>query len=218
LTSRSAIAVTISILALPGLLNGLYLPALFQLGPAFFWAADAAHYVVVPLVLLVVLAKHGVCPKHYGFTSLPSLNHFEKVMLVVGVTAVFLLAYLPVRSIAEEYFDDHVSSFGYGAALPDGGWLRVTAVVYIAATAAFVEETAFRGLPWRYIKQHTPLTTLIYIVASSAAFAVIHFEQGPANLLASFSLGLASAILYSRIQNLWPLVGAHFAADLWFYR
>jgi membrane protease YdiL (CAAX protease family) len=218
LANRIAIAVTIGTFAALGLLNGFYLPTLYAWHTGYFWAADIAHYVVAPLAFTWALARCGVSPAQYGYTSLPaSLNLFEKAMLLLGVCALFTLAYWPVRKVAEAYLAGHVASFGYGTALPAGGWLRVAAVVYLAATAALVEETIFRGLPWRYMRAHTRVMVGAYVLLTAAAFAVVHIEQGPAGVIASFSLGLASAILYAKLQNLWPLVGAHFITDMWAY-
>ena len=46
------------------------------------------------------------------------------------------------------------------------------------------------------------------------AFALMHWENGPAELAATFVYGVVSALLYRGLGNLWPLVVGHAVVDL----
>jgi membrane protease YdiL (CAAX protease family) len=51
-------------------------------------------------------------------------------------------------------------------------------------------------------------------LASAAAFAAIHWEQGSREFVATFLLGLGAGWLYMKIRNLWPFVFGHTYTDV----
>jgi len=201
-----------------GLLNDIYLEPLYRRYPLWFWVVDITQFVVVPALVLVFLVRAGsITPRDYGFGPFAKgPRTAEDVGLCVFMCAVFWLAYEPIKLLGYRFLWPHVGTFGYGSVLPESFFPRLGIVFYFSATAALVEESLFRGLPWLYLSQlrlrrhRVP----IYVFSTSLLFAAIHSEQGPHGILATFSLGLVAAMLYARIQNLWPFVVGHFVTDI----
>lgn len=201
-----------------GLLNGLYLEPLAHRGSAWFWAADAGQFVVVPVFSAWLLFRSGVRPADVGLgrpgpgTRLP-----VAIGVCLVVLAAYWFAYVWVDRIIQPFLGAFASPFGYETMLPDGPALCLAVVLYLSATAAIVEEVVFRGLPWLYLSRWVPMQwrTTVYVSVTSLLFAVIHIEQGPHGLVSTFSLGLVAGLLYARIRNLWPFVLAHFVLDVY---
>jgi membrane protease YdiL (CAAX protease family) len=114
------------------------------------------------------------------------------------------------------FFWPYAGGFGYSLLVPESFLPKIGVVLYLSATAALVEEAVFRGLPWFYFSMvrpnRKPIT--LYILSTSFLFSAIHCEQGPQGMIAVFSLGIVSALLYVKIQNLWPFVIGHFIMDV----
>lgn len=200
-----------------GLLNDLYLEPLSHYGAMWFWAADIGQFVVVPGIVAFLLLRHGLTPSDFGLRTLgPSTGTVEAVGLCIFVCAVYWIAYEPIRQISYRFIWPYDGTFGYGRMLPQPPLARSGVVLYLSATAAIVEEVAFRGLPWLYFSRwpQSPWRVSIYVASTAVLFAAIHSEQGPHGVLASFCLGLVAATLYAKIQNLWPFVAAHFVSDV----
>jgi hypothetical protein len=58
------------------------------------------------------------------------------------------------------------------------------------------------------------LPARVYPALSAAAFALIHWESGSREVIATFLLGVVLAALYLRIRNLWPFVAGHAITDM----
>jgi membrane protease YdiL (CAAX protease family) len=71
-------------------------------------------------------------------------------------------------------------------------------------------------LPWLYFSLIRPnrQPVAVYVFLSSFLFSATHWEQGPHGMIATFLLGIVSALLYVKIQNLWPFVIGHFILDV----
>jgi membrane protease YdiL (CAAX protease family) len=101
--------------------------------------------------------------------------------------------------------------------LPGEGPLRVFVVLYFALTAGFVEEIFFRGLPLLYLTQRFPkaLPKRTYVIATAVCFGALHWQNGIHEVAATLVFGVFAAIIYLKLRDLWPLVGAHVLEDLW---
>ncbi len=197
-----------------GLLNGLYKEKLYTLDPLWFWLFDIFQFVVLPAGVLYALAKYaGVRPSHYGFRLTTATG---LVGLTLLATFLYWMAYEPVRQILWEALDDSPPRFTYLSVLPDAVLPRFALVLYMAASAALVEETRFRGLPWLYFQERESKrwAPWLYVLSSATFFAFIHSENGLHEVGAAFVLGIVGCLLYMKIKNLWPLVGAHFCLDV----
>ncbi len=85
---------------------------------------------------------------------------------------------------------------------------------FLAFTAGFCEETAFRGFIMTRLRLTGKLRSwLIPVLVSSIAFGASHGYQGPPNMIVITSLGLLFALVYLRTKSIWPCVIAHFFLD-----
>jgi len=215
---RSLVALAILPSLALGLLNDLYLESLYQHNVAWFWAADFTQFVIVPALMAFFLLKAGsITPRDYGFRPFaPGMRIVDVAGLCLLTCAVFWLSYEPVKHIAYSLFRSHPETFGYDSVIPQPLLLKIPVVLYFSLTAAFVEEAVFRGLPWLYFSQFNSgrRRAAVYVVSTALLFSAIHSEQGLPGMLAAFTLGVAAAMMYAKIQNLWPFVAAHFVTDL----
>jgi membrane protease YdiL (CAAX protease family) len=104
--------------------------------------------------------------------------------------------------------------FSYGAITPSGP-LRPLVAGYWAITAGLVESVFYIGLPWHLWRNHFGLAhrRKLFLWVSTAIFAAIHWEQGLHNVIAAFAFGLAATLIYWKINDLWPIAGAHALID-----
>jgi membrane protease YdiL (CAAX protease family) len=200
------------------LLNGLWIEYLYHSNPAYFWAADISEFVLFPALGVAVLGLlGGIWPHQYGIRQLPrGYSPAELFGLFALVMFMYWLFYSPIREFTQQFLWKSEAAFGYKSVIPPDGVLKILAVGYFSLTAAFLEEVLFRGLPWLYLSLRFPNGgfTGTYILSTSLLFAMIHWEQGPAGVIAAFTLGLIAATMYSKLQNLWPFIVAHFVADV----
>jgi Type II CAAX prenyl endopeptidase Rce1-like len=211
LNRREAILLAIFPSIALGLLNALYLPPLYKAASLVYWAADIFQYVAVPAAAYLFLVKGAkVRPSEFGFHRLQSAKDVGLVFVVIGV---FWLFYVPVREAAYRYLWVAAPTITPGLVVPQQGVARWLVVTYFSLTAALIEEVAFRALPWLYFSSFK-LRFWPYVLGTSLLFGAVHSEQGPHMVIATFSLGLVAAMLYAKIQNVWPFIIAHFALGL----
>jgi len=200
------------------LVNGWYKAELYALQPAGFWAADIGQFVVVPAASLWWLWRAaGVGPRDYGFLAPARRGEWVRLAgLTALVSAVFLVCYLPLVAPAGRLLHETVPEFDYGKAIPELSALKLVTVGYYALTAALVEETMFRALPWLWFSRvyGRDRAVVSYTVASSILFGWIHWENGMHEVVVTALLGAVACLLYARIRNVWPFVGAHFVTDV----
>jgi membrane protease YdiL (CAAX protease family) len=213
---RVAIAAAALPIVAVGLLNALYLPHLAGT-PVAYWSADIAQWLVLSALCLYALARYGaVAPREYGLRA-PTPDFPARQMLGASVLASLLLAgaYFGTTALAERWLPATPPAFSYSGLVPSGA-MRVPVVIYFAVTAGFVEEVVYRGLPLTALGSARRLRGArgAYVLATALLFASIHWEGGPAHLAPAFAAGVAAALLYLHIGNLWPLVVAHTVVNL----
>jgi len=199
-----------------GLLNGLYLPAIAG-EPVLYWSAELAQWIALPALCLVALrVRAGVGPARYGLRTGEGRERAGALLALSLPVAVLLWAvYAGSSALAWKLIPVEPPAFGYEHLVPEGMLLKLVVVVYFAVTAGFVEEVTFRGLPLAALGQRRDRNALaLYVIGSALAFSLIHWENGVPELLATFVFGLAAALLYLRLGNLWPMVLGHTAVDL----
>lgn len=218
LERRSAILLAVFPSIAIGLLNGLYKESLFRAEPLWFWLADIAQFVLVPIVSLLLLWRvSALAPRDYGYVRIAGTNPWRALAFWTAVATFALLAcYQGGVKLFAPLFGEATAAFGYEQTIGTRTWTRFVAVLYYAATAALVEETIYRGLPWLYFRLATPArhARWAYVVASSVLFSAIHWENGAHELAATGLVGVVACVLYLRIGSLWPLIGAHFLVDV----
>lgn len=207
-------------LTAPGLANGLYNPTLYPSNLIAFWAIDFIQYWALPIAVLLTLhLKYDVKPKDYGLIP-PSRSYplweMGGASLIIAVTlvAAWYLLWIPGRILFG--VDDFL--FSFDLVIPDGIF-RIPIILYLSISAGVIEEIIFRGLTWTAFSRFElgRYRNYTYLIVSSLLFALVHWEQGSASVLGSFGFGLVAAAIYLKLKNLWPLIGAHALANLYFF-
>ncbi len=202
-----------------GLVNGVYADSLLRTGVRWYWYADIAQFVVVPAAAFLFLFRAGGYRlEDLGFTGrLWGDSPVGYVGLALFTTLVYWVCYEPVKSVARSWFGVTEADSAFVSALPPGGTLRVVAVFYLCLSAALVEEVVYRSLPWLYFTKTYSAPVVPYCVTTTVLFAAIHWENGLPNVIATATLGLAAALLYTKVRNVHPFCWAHFFAGAWSY-
>jgi membrane protease YdiL (CAAX protease family) len=106
--------------------------------------------------------------------------------------------------------------FDYESIVPESGILYFVVVAYFGLSAGLVEEFLFRGLLYHAFSglRHS---LALFLLVSPLLFSLVHWEDGLANLAATWIVGIFMAAAYLGLRNLWPLVIGHVFTDLvWF--
>lgn len=200
------------------ILDGYFRDALHAQSPMLFWLFDLFKFVLLPVGILVWLARSfGVTPSRYGLREVAeneSWVHF--VGLTIFLAVVLSLVYHLAQVIASTILRPPATAPFFKSAAPDG-LLRVPVVLYMAITAGIVEEIFFRGLPLLYVIERFPgrIPTSTYVVTTALLFGAIHWENGSHEVVATFIFGIFAAAFYLKLRDLWPLIGAHILIDAW---
>jgi len=198
-----------------GEINGLYNPPLYRASPSLFWAVDFASFVLVPSLIALWLAKFGgIRPKQYGLQFPPPLRSQLLASSVFFGAVLFVLYFVPQR-LVWAFSGYPVSEFSYSMAIPSGV-LRLPVVLYMSLSAALMESVFLLAMPWFFWRQNPSLASrrILFACASSIVFASIHWEQGLHGVVAALVFGCAACLLYWKLNDLWPIVGAHAFVDL----
>src|SRR6185436_12249447 len=112
---------------------------------------------------------------------------------LVFTAALLVLMTWPVMRVTSAYGWQYADELPQ--VLPAAWGPRLLVAMYMAASAALVEEVVFRALPWLYVREVVAprWRTTVYLVASTALFAMIHAEQGPAGIIAAAWFGAVAA-------------------------
>jgi membrane protease YdiL (CAAX protease family) len=216
LTRREALLAAFFPLAAFALLNHFYLAPLHRLGPAAFWAVDVVQFILVPCACWVFLVRHqSISAAELGLVL--KSRHWRDQDFWGAVAA----APIAIATVSWLMFKIlNFSLWEYGEiypqhAMPHPGGARVLVAAYMALTAGLVEEVVWRAVPWLYFREAVtqPWRRTLYVLVTSAMFAVAHSEQGPSGVIGALVFGLAMAWIYSGTRTLWPLVLGHALVD-----
>lgn len=98
----------------------------------------------------------------------------------------------------------------------DGGWLLLVAPTVAAATAAFMEELAMRGIFFRILESR--LGTWLALGLSAAVFGALHASNPGASIRSSAAIALSAGIVlgaaFIATRRLWLPIGLHFGVNL----
>ena len=154
---NSSVALALLLVALIWQINGLYMEAFARISLPLFWLTDFIQWTVLPVVLLVFLAKKAsILPKNYGFDT--STLRWQSP--IFGTLAVFITGYLSfiwATYLAWQVFGQPTGFFSLTSVFPKGYWGIIT-WLYSSFSAGFVESIFFIGLPWLlyHNTQNTP--------------------------------------------------------------
>lgn len=214
--SRLLIVLLASIPIINGELNGFYNPTLYRASPWLFWVVDVANFVLIPALLAFWLSRYkNIHPKHYGLQFSPRFADLLWSSIFFGI--LLFCAYYVAQCVGWAFtWRWYVPpEFSYGNAIPHG-LFRAPVVLYMALTPGVMESIFMLALPWYFWRKYLNLAHLRtpFAFLSSAVFASCHWEQGPHNVIAAFVFGYASCLLYWKLNDLWPIIGAHTFVDI----
>ena len=198
--------------------DGIFKGPLYRFSHEAFWAFDVFKFVILSLVILVWLARtFSITPSAYGMRRGSAEDWFDIIVLTIFLTLVLNLLYSIVgQAVLQLTGPVPDGKFGYRTVIPKD-ILRFPVIVYFGLSAGFAEEIFFRALPLLYIRERFGNRKLQwpYVVVTSLLFAAAHWENGLHELAATFAFGVAASLLYLKLRDLWPLVGAHALIDFW---
>jgi len=201
----------------PFLVNGVVNSLIYR-NAAWYWGFEMLTWIIIPgLVFYRVSKTPGLRLADLGYHC-AIRGHRNRGLLLLACVAFAPLCYL-VYSRSFAFFKQLFPAqplFEYESVVPDAGILYVLVVLYFGLSAGLVEEFLFRGLLYRALAEckHAPA---LFMLVSPLLFGLIHWEDGAANLLATYVVGLFLAATYLGLQNLWPLVIGHIFTDLVWY-
>lgn len=216
LSKQQNILITFALLpvVLNLLINGFYVGILARTSVALFWVNDFIQWVVLPIVLLITLAKKAsINPKNYGF----DIGALHWRSFILGTLAVFITGYLSfvwARHLSWLWLGQPTGFFSLVNIFPSGLWKNIS-LIYSSFTAGIVESIFFIGLPWLLCHnvQKSP-SRVAFSVLTSLIFATAHWEQGLHVMVGSFSFNIIACFWFFRLGSLWPIAAGHALTDL----
>lgn len=201
----------------PFLINGL-VNSVIAHNPLLYWSFELLTWIVIPSgVLYAVSRTPGFQFADLGYHAAlrgrhnPTLVCVASLVLAPIVYAVYAQGYAFFSSILPDQ-----GFFSYESIVPEAGIFYYLVVIYFALSAGLVEEFLFRGLLLHALSgfRHS---LVLFLLISPLLFGLVHWEDGVANLITTWCVGVFMAIAYIGLRNLWPLVIGHIFTDLvWF--
>jgi len=217
--NRKGLAALLAIGVAPFLLNGFYNPLLIE-RPGVFWALDVAAWTAIPVAVYLIGVKRRLFTREELGFHLDIRGKDKAAPFFIGIIALpFVLFWLGGQSseIAWLIWGEGCGErcFSYRTMLDKMEWGRTVALVYMSISAGVVEEFYYRGA-LKLLFGPGWMNGLLYVLTSSLLFASVHWEGGVCKLFFTFLFGLAMAVAYLKIRNLWPLVFSHTVVDLFY--
>ena len=184
-----------------------------RLGDVGFWGADTVSLVVIPL-LLVVVFRLPIRPAQLRDTRKDKSQGFWVPVVVNGFLVAFVLrmifffTWVAFARWGIDQFQILPPRISYVDRMPKEGLGYYLFVVYIALTAALVEEYIFRFCLRKALSPYTS-AAMPFIVLSATTFGLAHWGGGFYNLVAAFLCGLLLASVYVKAGALRLPIVAH---------
>ena len=201
----------------PFLLNGVVNSLIYH-NALWYWSFELLTWIVIPgVVFYRVMRTPGLRLADLGYHGAIRTRRHPALLALTCALFAPLCYVVYTRSFAflEPLFPAQ-PWFQYESVVPESGMLYLLVVAYFALSAGLVEEFLFRGLLYRALAECRDAAWL-FLLISPLLFALIHWEDGVANLLATYVVGVFMALAYLGLRNIWPLVVGHVFTDLlWF--
>lgn len=202
---------------IPFLLNG-FINSKIQSIPILYWSFEILIWTIVPVVVFYLAVKYasfrfseiGINTNIFGrkstFLVLAFCLIFPPITYVIyGLSINYSLSVFPGGAL-----------FSYFDVIPKEGITRFIVILYFALSAGIVEELYYRGFIYK-ISQFYASPKLFYLTVSPVFFSMVHWENGVANIVATYIFGVILAIIFLSMKNLWPLITGHIFTDyVWF--
>ena len=174
----------------PFLINGVINAIIFP-HPWLYWTFEIVSWVALPIVVFSLATRRGGL--RFGQLGIHACVRGRRnvpVLLLLCLLAGPLDLFVYKHSL--DFFSRIVpgtSLFEYESVVPANGVLRIVVALYLGITAGVVEELYFRGFFFK-ISQFFSAPLAVYLTFSPVLFALIHWEGAPANVPATYVLGL----------------------------
>lgn len=208
----------------PLLCNGFYNAEVAQT-PWLFWLIDVLGNTLLPaMVCLLIYKKRWVTPSKSGLHREIFRQSKSTVLILLCISLPPVMVWLDAHllALAIALFPDSMPlvNMSYADILPPRGpttgWARLAAAFYMSISAGLFEELFFRGM-LRALFGKGILHASLFVVVSSALFALAHWEGGTIKLFYTACWGVLTSLAYLAMGNLWPLILGHFLVDLCWY-
>lgn len=171
-----------------------------------FWLADAACFVLLPVLLVAA----------FRLPSVPEFNIRERknarldvgllvYFTLLSVLGLWLLSHIGLvigAKFARHYPDVLPRVINYYAHIPKEGISAVLATVYFAVTAGVIEEYVFRGLLSTVCGHYFRRSVPVFVILSTVSFAWVHWGGGLVNVIAAGVQGVLLTFVYVRTGDI----------------
>jgi membrane protease YdiL (CAAX protease family) len=159
--------------------------------------------VMLLAIYVIVLRRYGLAWADLGLVPADRLWYRRAVAAAILLLPAIMLVNALLPQVADEPFENPQL---YAIAPAGFSWTGLILMTVMAGVVApFVEEVAFRGLLYRWLR--TRLGVPAAAAASGLLFALLH---GVILLIPALTvIGIVLALLYERSGSLWPAVITH---------
>lgn len=133
----------------------------------------------------------------------------QAIAWAIGLASLYTIIDSPLRG----FIDATVPGTTIGSYLASHGWLHAVDVTFGLALVAFQEEIYFRRCA-RAVVRNWLGDGFGMIIATSLLFAAYHWWTGLGNMVTAGLFGIGAMWLYRRAGSIWPVMLAHYLADL----
>ena len=133
----------------------------------------------------------------------------QAIAWAIGLASLYTIIDSPLRG----FIDATVPGTTIGSYLASHGWLHAVDVTFGLALVAFQEEIYFRRCA-RAVVRNWLGDGFGMIIATSLLFATYHWWTGLGNMVTAGLFGIGAMWLYRRAGSIWPVMLAHYLADL----
>ena len=201
--------------------NGFYNEFIYTTSPTTFWLVDIITKLLIPIALMALVTLGGQIPlSDIGIRFRDeNISGFAMLLLIALVTVVLWSVYSFSVGTWYKYFGGSRPNWHYGIPLSDSGSFRPAASMYMALTASIGEEIFFKGLLFCLLLRIgiTSAHWITFAIPSSILFAMVHWENGAAELAGTFMYQYIGCLLYLSIRNLIPFISEHLIVDIYHF-
>jgi membrane protease YdiL (CAAX protease family) len=133
----------------------------------------------------------------------------QAIAWAIGLASLYTIIDSPLRG----FIDATVPGTTIGSYPASHGWLHAVDVTFGLALVAFQEEIYFRRCA-RAVVRNWLGDDFGMIIATSLLFAAYHWWTGLGNMVTAGLFGIGAMWLYRRAGSIWPVMLAHYLADL----
>lgn len=181
------------------------LARLGQTTPAAWLVCDYAGRLGTLAVLWFIPAARAI-----AFTPQRlNIGLVQAIAWAIGLASLYTIIDSPLRG----FIDATVPGTTIGSYLASHGWLHAVDVTFGLALVAFQEEIYFRRCA-RAVVRNWLGDGFGMIIATSLLFAAYHWWTGLGNMVTAGLFGIGAMWLYRRAGSIWPVMLAHYLADL----